>query len=177
MVYTLLMTTKEMLTLARELVAKHLDRDVPVVLGRGVRTLGSYYSRRTFTGTILHEEIRLSKYLVEIPREQVIDVILHEIAHVIAGHEAGHGPKWKAACIKVGANPRRLYEEKEFGMVVAKKANNYAHCPCGKFHNRPIFRLSKQWKTPGYYHCPKCKKALTVTSYQLDGKFHGEVAY
>ena len=34
------------------------------------------------------------------------DTILHEIAHAIAGPEAGHGPKWKTIAQAIGAAPR-----------------------------------------------------------------------
>jgi hypothetical protein len=33
---------------------------------------------------------------------QVAGTTLHELAHVIAGPGAGHGPKWKAACARLG---------------------------------------------------------------------------
>jgi hypothetical protein len=35
------------------------------------------------------------------------NTMLHEIAHAIAGHAAGHGPVWRAAARKVGATPER----------------------------------------------------------------------
>jgi len=35
--------------------------------------------------------------------EEMKDTVLHEIAHVLAGLQAGHGPKWRAACRKIGA--------------------------------------------------------------------------
>jgi len=38
--------------------------------------------------------------------EQVTDVILHEIAHALAGWDAGHGQKWKAIATRLGAHPR-----------------------------------------------------------------------
>lgn len=33
---------------------------------------------------------------------QVAGTTIHELAHVLAGHEAGHGPDWKAACARLG---------------------------------------------------------------------------
>ena len=38
--------------------------------------------------------------------EQVTDTILHEIAHALAGPEAGHGPAWKAIAHRIGAIPK-----------------------------------------------------------------------
>lgn len=40
--------------------------------------------------------------------EQARDTFLHEVAHALAGHAAGHGPEWKAMCRKLGATPERL---------------------------------------------------------------------
>lgn len=33
---------------------------------------------------------------------QLAGTTIHELAHILAGHGAGHGPKWKAACAKLG---------------------------------------------------------------------------
>ncbi len=53
--------------------------------------------------------IRLSKHLVAMNPEPVVrDVILHEIAHAMAGLENGHNHVWRAACEQVGAKPQRL---------------------------------------------------------------------
>jgi hypothetical protein len=38
----------------------------------------------------------------------VLQTVLHEVAHALAGPEKGHGPDWVAACLKVGARPDRL---------------------------------------------------------------------
>ena len=46
---------------------------------------------------------------------QVTDTILHEIAHALAGANAGHGPDWKAVARRIGAIPRARAEEKEEG--------------------------------------------------------------
>lgn len=40
------------------------------------------------------------------PVSHVTDTILHEIAHALAGYEAGHGDTWKYHAKIVGANPR-----------------------------------------------------------------------
>ena len=40
------------------------------------------------------------------PPEKVLDTLLHEIAHALAGPKARHGPVWKAVAKKLGATPR-----------------------------------------------------------------------
>lgn len=59
-------------------------------------------------------EITLSRYLVSLNNEsEVIDTVLHEIAHAIAfekHNEGGHGRVWKTVCLEIGASPSRCYD-------------------------------------------------------------------
>ena len=56
--------------------------------------------------------IRISRtHALEGSEEQIRDTVLHEIAHAIAGYEAGHGPLWTATARRIGATPRaKTYE-------------------------------------------------------------------
>lgn len=66
--------------------------------------------------------------------EQVRDTILHEIAHAIAGHAAGHGPEWKSVCVQIGAKPERCYTEEDTTLIAGKYR---AVCGgCGKTYDR-----------------------------------------
>lgn len=83
---------------------------------RAKRRLGEARIRQTRdrkTGrTRTVKAIRLSRYLVEHNGEAAVrDVILHEIAHALAGLEHGHDAVWRAMCEKVGAKPERLADE------------------------------------------------------------------
>lgn len=72
--------------------------------------------------------LRLSKYFVEkASNELIVQVILHELAHIKVGYEAGHGPKWKQACLEVGAKPERLCR-----IPFEIKAKYVALCPTCK---------------------------------------------
>ena len=54
-----------------------------------------------------HRVIRISRtHALEGSEEQIRDTMLHEIAHAIAGYEAGHGPLWKVTARRIGATPR-----------------------------------------------------------------------
>lgn len=79
--------------------------------------------------------IGLSKNLVSLnDEERVKDTILHEIAHAIAGHQAGHGWMWKNVCVRIGAKPERCYTTKDTAVPQMKY---YAICgACGKEHQR-----------------------------------------
>ncbi len=59
-------------------------------------------------------QIQLSrKHALEDSEEQVIDTVLHEIAHALAGPDAGHGPRWKAIARRLGATPKARAPESE----------------------------------------------------------------
>ncbi len=71
--------------------------------------------------------IGLSKALVELnERDEVEDVIRHEIAHALCGPGAGHSRVWKRKCIEVGARPETCYDNSK---VVAAPAKYALVCP------------------------------------------------
>lgn len=41
----------------------------------------------------------------------VENVILHEIAHALAGQEAGHGPRWRAVALWIGCDGAVFYHQ------------------------------------------------------------------
>ena len=58
--------------------------------------------------------IYLSSTLTELNDEAAVrNTLLHEIAHALAGHKAGHGPAWREVARSIGAKPRRCYREDE----------------------------------------------------------------
>ena len=67
------------------------------------------------------------------------DTILHEVAHAIAGHTAKHGPVWKAACRRIGADPTRLAAKSTI-VNAPKEKYKILCCGCkstiGKRHRR-----------------------------------------
>jgi predicted SprT family Zn-dependent metalloprotease len=64
----------------------------------------------------------------------VLDTLLHEIAHAIAGPAAKHGPKWKVLAIRLGATPRACDHSRE---TVVTPGDWQASCPaCEKIHHR-----------------------------------------
>ena len=55
------------------------------------------------------KEVAVSAFYVDgtAPMEGVLDTIRHEVAHILAGPRAKHGPKWKNWARRVGAKPNR----------------------------------------------------------------------
>ena len=57
-------------------------------------------------------EIGISRWVLDAPEGEVLDTLLHEIAHVLAPHDHGHGPQWQTAAKRIGADPTPYYSEK-----------------------------------------------------------------
>lgn len=126
--------------LAHDLMRQHRLKKWSFRYNRGKRTLGlcNYTSKR----------IELSRYFVARNDEPAVrDTLLHEIAHALAGEKAGHGPKWRAVCKRIGAIPERLDRT-----AVMPKGHWVATCPgCGVVHRR--FRKPLLGRT---YMCKAC---------------------
>ena len=62
---------------------------------------------------VVHQRISLSRSLTLLNEiEQVRDTLLHEIAHALTPG-AGHGPRWQAQCVAIGARPQRCFTSGE----------------------------------------------------------------
>ena len=83
--------------------------------------------------------ITMSRVLCELNSEtEVIDCLLHEIAHALTPFDRGHGQAWKDMCVKVGAQPKRCYS---LASVKTPKGEWEGTCPLGHRvhrHRRPI---------------------------------------
>jgi predicted SprT family Zn-dependent metalloprotease len=96
------------------------------------------------------QTISLSRPLTEInDEEQVRDTILHEIAHALAGHEAGHGPRWRRVAASIGARPERCVDA---ATINTPKSAWTGSCPACDF-TVGRHRLTDAAKRGA---CPKC---------------------
>ena len=81
------------------------------------------------------KSIGLSRPLTLLNTEaEVRDTILHEIAHALAGHAAGHGPEWKKVAASIGAKPVRCFSTDKVNTV--KGRYRYRCYGCGHTTNR-----------------------------------------
>lgn len=91
---------------ARRLMTAHGVGSLAFEFDRGKRRIGATHFRGAGVGSIqfkLPTKITLSKHFAVLLSEQEIrEVILHEIAHALAGYDANHGPKWKAHARALG---------------------------------------------------------------------------
>ena len=90
--------------MARRLMDEHGLTGWTLAFVEAKRRLGDCHFR--------HCVIRISRtHALGGSKEQIRDTVLHEIAHAIAGREAGHGPLWKITARRIGATPRaKSYE-------------------------------------------------------------------
>ena len=76
-----------------------------------------------------NKKISLSRHYVTLNvttrPDRVIDTILHEIAHALAGWRAFHGTEWRAACERIGARPERCIQ---YGDVTMPEGRFVATC-------------------------------------------------
>lgn len=99
--------------LARELIQAHGLVGWTFSWDRAVKRLGAchYHTR----------QITLSYDLtVKAPDEEIKNVILHEIAHALAGHKAGHGPEWVRVAQSIGCSGTRCYDVASVGKIDGK---------------------------------------------------------
>jgi predicted SprT family Zn-dependent metalloprotease len=64
--------------------------------------------------------------------DEIHQVLLHEVAHALAGSRAGHGPRWKAVATDLGYVGSRLHD----GAIASELAPWVGVCPAGHEHFR-----------------------------------------
>ena len=93
------------------------------------------------------QQITLSvTYCLKASREEIVDTILHEIAHAIVGPKHGHDATWKAAARQIGCTAERCHR------IQHTLPRWHGQCGCGQQWERQ--RLSQRIRTS---RCGKCK--------------------
>lgn len=93
----------------------------------------------------LTKTITMSSALIELNEEaRVRNTALHEIAHAIAGAEAGHGPKWVRIATELGCDAQRCYHAEK---IARPPAPLRAVCPNG--HSYEAFRQPRRRRSCG----------------------------
>jgi predicted SprT family Zn-dependent metalloprotease len=64
--------------------------------------------------------------------DEIHQVLLHEVAHAIAGSKAGHGPRWRTVAEGLGYAGGRLHD----GAIASELAPWVGRCPAGHEHYR-----------------------------------------
>lgn len=91
----------------------------------------------------------MSRYLAaRFDDDEIHQVLLHEVAHALAGHAAAHGPAWKAVARDLGYVGGTTHH----GETATELAPWVGRCPAGHVsyrHRRPTRATS----------CAKCSRA------------------
>jgi predicted SprT family Zn-dependent metalloprotease len=147
------MELKELEAIAAQELSKNGLHDWTFGLSNAKRRLGvcKFRSKR----------VEISGYYARnSPRESVLDTLLHEIAHAIAGPRAGHGPAWRVVAVRLGAVPQACDTTQQ---AVLEPGDWQATCPaCGK-----TFHLYRQPRSLGGYAC-RCP-ARTPLTFEFTG--------
>jgi len=111
---------------ADALIALHLDPNVWSFGFDNAKTragLCNYTSKR----------ITVSRYLAaRYEDDEIHQILLHEVAHALAGSRAGHGPRWRAIALDLGYEGKRLHG----GAIADDLAPWVGTCPNGHTHYR-----------------------------------------
>ena len=122
-----------------------------------------YHNKKRTLGTCVHGRnlIQLSKSWTLIhTEEEVLDTILHEIAHALVGYQHDHDFVWQAKAIEIGANPSRHYQGEN-----NLEGKYVAICPkCGSKHYS--FKLKKRESSCGY--CSRKFDRSFILNYMLN---------
>ncbi len=112
--------------LAEELIAEHL--------GSGTWSFGFDHAKtRAGQCDFARRRITVSRHLVtRFSDADVEQVLLHEVAHALAGARAGHGPAWKRTASAIGYTGSRLHD----GPIASELAPWIGTCPAGHEHFR-----------------------------------------
>ena len=98
-----------------------------------------------------NKRISVSKYLAaKYEDDEIHQVLLHEVAHALAGSRAGHGPKWKATAHELGYDGKRTHD----GSAANELAPWLGTCPGGHEH----FRFRKPTRV---LSCGVCGKGFS----------------
>jgi len=118
-------TLRKRVATAKSMMQKHglLERGWTFGIDKAKTRMGACYSDL--------KKITFSIYLVlHCKEEEFLNVVLHEIAHALAGHSAGHGPMWKSVAQSIGCDGQRCCYNKEFNDAVKALKTQFV-CACG----------------------------------------------
>lgn len=79
------------------------------------------------------KRITVSRYLASrYEDDETHQILLHEVAHALAGPRAAHGPKWQAIARNLGYDGKRTHD----GEIADELAPWVGACPAGHAHYR-----------------------------------------
>jgi len=115
---------------ARALIRTHLDP----VFGTGTWSFGfDHAKRRAGLCDYAKRRITVSRHLAaRFDDDEIHQVLLHEVAHALAGVHAGHGASWRRVARELGYVGGRTHD----GGIAHELASWIGVCPAGHEHAR-----------------------------------------
>lgn len=95
------------------------------------------------------------------PAEMVLDTLMHEIAHALAGPIAGHGPVWKAVAARLGAQPRACQSSPAAAVPPGDWQATCASCS-------KTYHLYRQPRSLNGYRCKCEQRSSLIFEYRGD---------
>lgn len=126
-------------------------------------------NRKNAMGVANHrtKTIELSNFVFDklVDKREMLDTVLHEVAHVLAGGKAGHNYVWQSWCIKIGAKPEACYKQSDLNIKqgdlkystvcnVHGVQSHYSRRPtsprscskcCGYFNTKYLLKVVQNW--------------------------------
>lgn len=134
------MNRDEVTSIAGEELTKHNLLDWRFVIDERLRRTAGRCHFRT-------KIIEMSAWLIDLnDPPEVLDTLRHEIAHALAGRDAGHGPDWVRMCDVTGCRPERCYTREQVNVPDGRYHSQCVHC------QREVNRMAL--KPGARYACP-----------------------
>ncbi|MGO3146128.1 MAG: SprT-like domain-containing protein [Leucobacter sp.] len=133
---------------AEALIRHHLDP----MFGDGSWSFGfDNAKRRAGQCNYIDRRITVSKYLVEkFDDDETHQILLHEVAHALAGSAAAHGPRWQRIARDLGYVGGRTHN----GEIAHERAPWVGRCPAGHTH----FKFRRPTRESS---CMKCARGFS----------------
>ena len=115
----------------------------------------------------LGKVVSLSRPITELREEgEVLDTILHEIAHALVGRDVrSHGPEWKARGIEIGCNGARCCIADRLPPLPRKKVRRALCLVRRDDRKRPIYEIRLYTRIPSDYTSNIGAKGCQVDEY------------
>ena len=117
-----------------ERVTKWADALIRLHLDPAIWSFGFDHARtRAGLCNFTDKRISVSRHLAaKYEDDEVHQILLHEVAHAMAGPRAGHGPTWKRIAYELGYDGKRTHD----GSAANELAPWLGECPRGHQHYR-----------------------------------------